>query len=160
MSLRSLFLISGLVLAAAPRAARADDLDDAVFTERTHRAENATAATVTAGVLGYDSFRLIYDTATGPSGHDGLVDFSLFRNAAYVVGGLAGVGSISMIALGVHDLTFTPVHDKSSRLQLGVASAEAHQCFGTYAGTVVPNGGEAIPIENLFGWAEEARWRW
>jgi hypothetical protein len=58
------------------------------------------------------------------------------------------------------DLTFTPVHDKSSRLQLGFASAETHQCFGTYAGTVVPDGGEPISIESLFGWAEEARWRW
>src|SRR5439155_13388805 len=123
--LRSLFLISGLVLAAPPRAARADDLDDAVFTERTHRAENATAATVTAGVLGYDSFRLIYDTATGPSGHDGLVDFSLFRNAAYVVGGLAGVGSISMIALGVHDLTFTPVANARAAHRRGADAAIA-----------------------------------
>ena len=58
------------------------------------------------------------------------------------------------------DLTFSPVYDKKSRLQLGVADSEAHQCFGTYAGTVTPDDGSPIVIDNLFGWAEEARWRW
>jgi hypothetical protein len=58
------------------------------------------------------------------------------------------------------DLTFSPVHDKSSRMELGVAAAEAHQCFGNYTGTVVPDNGDPITVENLFGWAEEARWRW
>ncbi len=58
------------------------------------------------------------------------------------------------------DLTFTPVYDKRSHLQLGVASSEVHQCFGAYSGTVVADGGDSITIDNLFGWAEEARWRW
>lgn len=58
------------------------------------------------------------------------------------------------------DLTFVPVYEKRSRLELGLASSEAHQCFGAYSGTVVADEGDSIPIENLFGWAEEARWRW
>jgi hypothetical protein len=58
------------------------------------------------------------------------------------------------------DLTFTPVYDKQSRLELGVASSTVHQCFGTYTGTVVPDEGAAITVDGLFGWAEEARWRW
>jgi hypothetical protein len=58
------------------------------------------------------------------------------------------------------DLTFTPVYDKPSRLELGVASSTVHQCFGTYAGTVVPDRRDPIAIDGLFGWAEEARWRW
>jgi hypothetical protein len=58
------------------------------------------------------------------------------------------------------DLTFSPVYDKPSHVQLGVASSDVHQCFGTYAGTVVADGGETITVEDLFGWAEEARWRW
>ena len=58
------------------------------------------------------------------------------------------------------DLTFTPVYDKRSRMQLGVAESEVHQCFGDYTGTVVADGDETIGVDGLFGWAEEARWRW
>lgn len=58
------------------------------------------------------------------------------------------------------DLVFTPDYEKSSRLELGLVSAEAHQCFGLYNGSVLSNDGELIEITDLFGWAEEARWRW
>lgn len=58
------------------------------------------------------------------------------------------------------DVTFTPVHDKVSRLQAGVAQSTVDQCFGTFAGRIVPDGGEAIEVADLFGWAEEATWRW
>ena len=57
-------------------------------------------------------------------------------------------------------LTFTPVYDKVGRLQAGVASSSVDQCFGTYAGTVVPDDGEQIAVADLFGWAEESSWRW
>lgn len=63
-------------------------------------------------------------------------------------------------ASSVVDLTFTPVHDKRSRLELGAASSTVHQCFGTYRGAVVAENGERVEITDLFGWAEEARWRW
>jgi hypothetical protein len=58
------------------------------------------------------------------------------------------------------DLVFTPVHDKVSRLQLGVAESAVDQCFGTYAGRIVPDDGAAIEVRDVFGWAEEATWRW
>jgi hypothetical protein len=57
-------------------------------------------------------------------------------------------------------LTFTPIHDKRSRLKLGVASSSVDQCFGTYSGTIVPDDGRRIEIDGVFGWAEEATWRW
>src|SRR5690606_27507059 len=58
------------------------------------------------------------------------------------------------------DLTFTPIHDKRSRLSLGVLSQAVDQCFGTWSGTIVPDGGEPLAVDGLFGWAEEATWRW
>lgn len=57
-------------------------------------------------------------------------------------------------------LTFTPIHDKRSRLSLGIASSSVDQCFGTYTGTIVPDDGRRIEIDGIFGWAEEATWRW
>lgn len=58
------------------------------------------------------------------------------------------------------DLTLRPDHDKASRLELGVLSSTVHQCFGQYSGAIVSGEGERIEIDSLFGWAEEARWRW
>jgi hypothetical protein len=58
------------------------------------------------------------------------------------------------------DVTLTPVYDKVSRLQAGVAASSVDQCFGTFAGTIVPDDGAAIEVADLFGWAEEATWRW
>jgi hypothetical protein len=58
------------------------------------------------------------------------------------------------------DVTFTPVHDKVSRLQAGIASSTVDQCFGSYAGRIVPDDGSPIEVRDLFGWAEEATWRW
>jgi hypothetical protein len=58
------------------------------------------------------------------------------------------------------DLTLTPVHDKVSRLQIGVAASAVDQCFGTWSGRIVPDDGEPIEVDGLFGWAEEATWRW
>jgi hypothetical protein len=58
------------------------------------------------------------------------------------------------------DVTFTPVYDKPTSMQFGVMASRVHQCFGRYAGTVVPDDGVPITVDGLFGWAEEARWRW
>jgi hypothetical protein len=57
-------------------------------------------------------------------------------------------------------LTFTPIYDKRSRLKLGVASSAVDQCFGTYAGVIVPDDRRHLMIDGVFGWAEEATWRW
>jgi hypothetical protein len=58
------------------------------------------------------------------------------------------------------DVTFTPIFDKRTRLQLGLASQSVDQCFGTYSGTVIPDDGSTLAIDGVFGWAEEATWRW
>lgn len=58
------------------------------------------------------------------------------------------------------DLTFTPIHDKVTRLQLGVAAQSVDQCFGVYRGTIRPEGSEPMAVDGLYGWAEEATWRW
>jgi hypothetical protein len=58
------------------------------------------------------------------------------------------------------DVTFTPIYDKRSRLHAGIASSRVDQCFGTYEGRIVPDDEARIEITDLFGWAEEATWRW
>lgn len=58
------------------------------------------------------------------------------------------------------DVTFTPAYDKVSRLQLGIAASAVDQCFGTYAGRIVPDDGDPVQVDGLVGWAEEASWRW
>lgn len=58
------------------------------------------------------------------------------------------------------DLTFTPVYDKVSRLQAGIAASSVDQCFGTYSGRIVPDDGPPLTIDGVSGWAEEATWRW
>ena len=58
------------------------------------------------------------------------------------------------------DLVFTPIYDKRSRLKLGIASSSVDQCFGTYAGTVIPDDGRHLAMDGVCGWAEEATWRW
>lgn len=58
------------------------------------------------------------------------------------------------------DLTFKPTYDKESRLEALVASSTVHQCFGNYSGSVIDDAEDLIEIDDLFGWAEEARWRW
>ena len=58
------------------------------------------------------------------------------------------------------DVTFTPIHDKVSRLQAGIAASAVDQCFGSYRGRIVPDDGVPVEVDGLFGWAEEATWRW
>jgi hypothetical protein len=58
------------------------------------------------------------------------------------------------------NLTFTPIYDKRGRLNIGIASSSVDQCFGTYSGSIVPDDGRPLRIDGVFGWAEEATWRW
>jgi hypothetical protein len=57
------------------------------------------------------------------------------------------------------DVVFTPQFERASRTNAGVIFTQVHQCFGTWAGTVVADGTE-YRIEDLRGFAEEARMRW
>jgi hypothetical protein len=58
------------------------------------------------------------------------------------------------------DLTFTPFVERTARTNLLLIRSEVHQMFGRYSGTVVDDGGAAIVVEDVIGWAEEHRARW
>ena len=58
------------------------------------------------------------------------------------------------------ELTFTPFLDRTAQTNLMVIRSEVHQMFGHYAGTVVDDGGNDVPINGLIGWAEEHQARW
>ncbi|MBP9501466.1 MAG: DUF2804 domain-containing protein [Candidatus Promineofilum sp.] len=58
------------------------------------------------------------------------------------------------------DLTFTPFKDRIARTNLGIIFSEVHQMFGRYNGRAVLDGGTALEIRDLIGFAEEHRARW
>ncbi|MCU0269453.1 MAG: DUF2804 domain-containing protein, partial [Acidimicrobiales bacterium] len=58
------------------------------------------------------------------------------------------------------ELRFEPLRERRSRLELGVAGTEVHQCFGRYHGRVIGDDGDPVRVDGLLGWAEEARMRW
>jgi hypothetical protein len=61
---------------------------------------------------------------------------------------------------GSIDLRLEPRHDKHSRIEALVARTEVHQVFGRWSGTVVPDGGTALVLDGIVGFAEESRSRW
>ncbi len=58
------------------------------------------------------------------------------------------------------NLRFTPFHERVAKAKTGILSSEVHQMFGYYAGSVVPDGGERISVDHVFGWIEEHKARW
>lgn len=58
------------------------------------------------------------------------------------------------------DVTLTPTYDRHERVNLGVAAMEVHQCFGAWSGRVMGDDGVARQIQQIRGFAEEARNRW
>ena len=58
------------------------------------------------------------------------------------------------------DVTLTPTFDRYDCTDLKVLKMEVHQCFGTWAGRVVGDGGEVAELRGIRGFAEEARNRW
>ena len=58
------------------------------------------------------------------------------------------------------DVVLTPFFDRYDNTDLKVLKMEVHQCFGTWAGTVIADDGTPAVIERLDGFAEEARNRW
>lgn len=61
---------------------------------------------------------------------------------------------------GSVDLRLEPRHDKHTRVEALVAGTEVHQVFGRWSGTVVPDGGTALKLDGIVGFAEESRSRW
>jgi len=60
----------------------------------------------------------------------------------------------------VLDLSLAPRFDRHARTQAVLLATEVHQVFGTWSGTIVPDGGGARRVEGLQGFAEESRSRW
>ena len=63
-------------------------------------------------------------------------------------------------AEGTLDVTLAPDHDRHSNLNLGILMNEVHQVFGRWSGCIPDGTGAALSIENMLGFAEEARARW
>jgi hypothetical protein len=61
---------------------------------------------------------------------------------------------------GALDLTLTPRYDRHSKVEALVLATEVHQVFGTWSGTVVPDGGPPLRLDGVQGFAEESRSRW
>ena len=61
---------------------------------------------------------------------------------------------------GTLDVTLAPDHDRHSNLNLGILMNEVHQVFGRWSGCIPDGTGAALSIDNLLGFAEEARARW
>lgn len=58
------------------------------------------------------------------------------------------------------DLTFTPVYDRYSKFDRWIVCSREDQVFGWFDGTITSEKGEKIPVERIFGWAEEVARRW
>jgi hypothetical protein len=58
------------------------------------------------------------------------------------------------------DLVFSPVYDRFSDFNRLIVRSKEHQVFGWFDGTVTSEAGEVIPVERVFGWAEEVARRW
>ncbi|MDF2856047.1 MAG: hypothetical protein K0Q87_1898 [Neobacillus sp.] len=58
------------------------------------------------------------------------------------------------------DLTFTPIYDNRTDLNLSVLRQDAHQVFGLFSGHVIIDQDKKIEVNNLFGFAEKVRNKW
>ncbi|MCA9687952.1 MAG: DUF2804 family protein, partial [Myxococcales bacterium] len=58
------------------------------------------------------------------------------------------------------DLRFEPFYDRAATIELGIFASRQHQCFGTWFGTVIDDGGEVVRVDGIEGWAEDVRNRW
>jgi hypothetical protein len=61
---------------------------------------------------------------------------------------------------GMLDVTLAPVHDRHAKLNLGVLKNEVHQVFGHWSGCVPDGADGSLSINEVLGFAEEARSRW
>ncbi len=62
---------------------------------------------------------------------------------------------------GQLDVVLTPRYDKHTKVGDGTGfGSETHQVFGTFRGTVHTDDGQQVELDELQGFAEEARQRW
>jgi hypothetical protein len=58
------------------------------------------------------------------------------------------------------NLTFTPLHVRTDRINLGILANDTHQAFGSWTGTMADDTGRAVRVDGVRGWAEEVINRW
>jgi hypothetical protein len=58
------------------------------------------------------------------------------------------------------DLELRPFFHKKGRLELGLLGTDLNVLFGRFSGTVIDDDGNALPVRDLVGWAEEHLARW
>lgn len=58
------------------------------------------------------------------------------------------------------EFVFTPIYDRSLSLNAFLVSTKQNQVFGTFSGKAILDGGEAIHVNNLFGFLERVENRW
>lgn len=58
------------------------------------------------------------------------------------------------------DLTFDPILDRASNINLGIIQSDQHQVFGRFTGSVILDDGEILTLSRFFGFAEKVKNRW
>jgi hypothetical protein len=62
---------------------------------------------------------------------------------------------------GQLDVTLTPTYDKHPKVDVSDdLGSETHQVFGHWSGSLRTDDGEIVRVDEVFGFAEEARQRW
>ena len=61
---------------------------------------------------------------------------------------------------GRFEMSFTPVMDRSAKVDLKLICSDQHQVFGRFSGTAILDDGRKIEIKNLMGFAEKVRNKW
>jgi hypothetical protein len=58
------------------------------------------------------------------------------------------------------DLRLVPFFERVAKTDRLIIRSEFHQVFGHISGTIVPDSGEAIQLDNVLGWVEQHKARW
>ncbi len=61
---------------------------------------------------------------------------------------------------GRFEMNFTPVMDRSAKIDLRLICSDQHQVFGRFSGAVILDDGRKLEINNLMGFAEKVRNKW
>lgn len=122
-----------------------------------------------AGHVEYEGARHVVGIQMGDKWTDGT---GMTENSIYLDGRLTKLGPLTWeydiaewrrpwrIRGPQLDVTFEPFYNKRSATNMIVLSGRTDQCFGTYRGTLQPDGEGEVTFEGLTGWAEEVHNRW
>jgi hypothetical protein len=58
------------------------------------------------------------------------------------------------------NLTFTPFYERIAKTDVLILNSSVHQMFGSFDGTITPEGKKPINVHRLIGWAEDHHARW